>query len=77
MAAQAQPVRPLEPYFPWRANWAAYLQWGAILVKMQGGCQRADHHIPPELMLAGLTTNSHIHTHAVYHSTQPDILQRQ
>ena len=80
MAAQAQPVdappHP-DPCLLRRANRAAYLQWSTVLAKLQGGGQGADYHIPPRLVLAALATHSHIHSHAVSHSAQPDVLQRQ
>ena len=68
---------PPHPCLLRRANRTAYLQWSTILAKLQGGGQGADHHIPPQLMLAALATHSHIHSHAVGHSAQPDVLQRQ
>ena len=78
MAAQAQPVDcPPNLCLLRRANRAAYLQWSTILAKLQGGGQGADYHIPPQLVLAALATHSHIHSHAVGHSAQPDVLQRQ
>lgn len=68
---------PPNPCLLRRANRAAYLQWSTILAKLQGGGQGADHHIPPQLVLAALATHSHIHSHAVGHSAQPDVLQKQ
>lgn len=69
-------LQALCPCFPGRSSWAAYLQWGTILAKLQGWGQGADNHVPPELMLAALTTHGHVDTHAVSHSAQPNILQR-
>lgn len=52
-----------------KSQLAAYLQWGAILVQLQGDGQGADDDIPPELVLAALTTHSHVHTHTISHSS--------
>lgn len=70
-------LQTLSSWFPERASCVTYLQWDTILAKLQGRGQGADHHIPPELMLADLTTHGHVHSHTVCHSAQPDILLRQ
>lgn len=69
--------RPFGLWFPEKTSCGTYLQWDTILAKLQGRGQGADHHIPPELVLADLTTHGHVHTHAVCHSAKPNILQRQ
>lgn len=75
---QFQPrLQPLSSWFLERASCVTYLQWDTILAKLQGGGQGADHHVPPKLVLADLTTHGHVHTHAVCHSAKPNVLQRQ
>lgn len=69
-------LQTLSSWFPERVSYVTYLQRDTILAKLQGRWQRADHHIPPELMLADLTTHGHVHRHTVRHSAQPNILQR-
>lgn len=70
-------VQLLSSWFPERASCVTYLQWDTILAKLQGRGQGADHHISPEFMLADLTTHGHVHSHAVCHSAQPNMLKRQ
>lgn len=78
MAAQAQPAGPQHASpMEGQLNCLTYLQWSTVLAKLQGGGQGADDHIPPELMLAALTTHGHVHIHTISHSAQPNILQRQ
>lgn len=67
----------LRSWFLERASCVTYLQWNTILAKLQGRGHGADHHISPEFMLTDLTTHGHVHSHAVCHSAQPNMLQRQ